>query len=360
MTEIQEMAQAIHEKHKALWPLTWAVADFMAKQLAGDQGYLIVNQLTHELMGLNTEPVEPAPEPRDKRVRPSYLDQAVIDRVAESSARHLEEIGRGLAEPAPAQDEALADRMRAAGMMTIDEMLSGAPLDRFMRHAGVHDLATYGQWLDMKCREFLTMQAKRDLNKDPEDAMYEWVIAHAAVFQEARINFNAARPAQTERQPSVRITLVENDPHGGTYIRQWDNLAGLGAGLRLLYAAPIAQTAPQFTSADESAVRELLAVLNRDGGQHQDSVGLAQAAQDALGEVDRLRQAQTEQQPEQSGLYTCIGKGGSYELIGRATTAGALKVTGRFADEVIVYRDTESSALYCREPGDFRLRMARC
>lgn len=63
--------------------------------------------------------------------------------------------------------------------------------------------------------------------------------------------------------------------------------------------------------------------------------------------------------PEQSGLYTCIGKGGSYELIGRATTAGALKVTGRFADDVIVYRDTESSELYCREPGDFRLRMAR-
>lgn len=67
MTEIQEMAQAIHEKHKALWPLTWAVADFMAKQLAGDQGYLIVNQLTHELMGLNTEPVEPAPA-QDERV----------------------------------------------------------------------------------------------------------------------------------------------------------------------------------------------------------------------------------------------------------------------------------------------------
>lgn len=64
-------------------------------------------------------------------------------------------------------------------------------------------------------------------------------------------------------------------------------------------------------------------------------------------------------QPEQSGLYTCIGKGGSYELIGRATTAGTLKATGRFADEVIVYRDTESSALYCRAPGDFHLRMAR-
>lgn len=122
-----------------------------------------------------------------------------------------------------------------------------------------------------------------------------------------RVEYYRARPAQTEQRSAVRITLVENDSHGGTYIRQWDNLAGLGAGEHLLYAAPVAQTAPQ---------------------------------------------------PEQSGLYTCIGKGGVYQLIGRATTAGVLKVTGRFADEVIVYRDTESNALYCREPGDFRLRMA--
>jgi len=113
------------------------------------------------------------------------------------------------AEPAPAQDEPLADRMRAAGMMTVDEMLRGAPLDSFIRHAGVHDLDTYGQWLDMKCREFLTMQAKRDLNKDPEDDMYEWVIAHAAVFQEARINFNAARPAQTEQQQALAQQILD-------------------------------------------------------------------------------------------------------------------------------------------------------
>ena len=61
----------------------------------------------------------------------------------------------------------------------------------------------------------------------------------------------------------------------------------------------------------------------------------------------------------QPALYTCIGKGGEYELIGRAKTAGSLKMTGRFADEVIVYRDVSSDAIYCRTPGDFRLRMER-
>lgn len=62
---------------------------------------------------------------------------------------------------------------------------------------------------------------------------------------------------------------------------------------------------------------------------------------------------------EQTELYTCTGRGGEYELIGRASTAGSLKVTGRFADEVIVYRDVATRALYCRTPGDFRLRMER-
>lgn len=57
-------------------------------------------ELLNRIRAAISQQVEPAPEPRDKRIRPSYLDQAVIDRVAESSARHLEEIGRGLAEPA--------------------------------------------------------------------------------------------------------------------------------------------------------------------------------------------------------------------------------------------------------------------
>lgn len=87
----------------------------------------------------------------------------------------------------------LASQMRAAGMLTVDEMLSGAPLDRFIRHAGVHDLETYGNWLDMKCREFLSMQASRELDKREDDDLYEWVLAHAAAFQEARINFNATK-----------------------------------------------------------------------------------------------------------------------------------------------------------------------
>ena len=81
----------------------------------------------------------------------------------------------------------------------------------------------------------------------------------------------------------------------------------------------------------------------------------------ALDEVFRLNAAA----PAPAGWvpvterYTCIGKGGSYELIGRADCAGTLRHTGRFTDEVIVYRDIESGNLYCRAPGDFMVRMEK-
>ncbi len=93
----------------------------------------------------------------------------------------------------PDEGASLADRMRAAGMLTVDEMISGAPLDAFIRHGAVRDLDSYGEWLDMKCREYLSMKASRDLEKREDDDLYEWVLAHAAVFQEARINFKTAR-----------------------------------------------------------------------------------------------------------------------------------------------------------------------
>lgn len=52
-------------------------------------------------------------------------------------------------------------------------------------------------------------------------------------------------------------------------------------------------------------------------------------------------------------LYTCIGKGGTYELIGRSQGAGELK-----HQQLVVYRSDETGRLYHRTPGDFDLRMA--
>ena len=51
-------------------------------------------------------------------------------------------------------------------------------------------------------------------------------------------------------------------------------------------------------------------------------------------------------------LYTCIGKGGKYELVGKSQGAGELK-----HQQMLVYRSTETGLLYHRTPDDFHARM---
>ncbi|MBP5947933.1 hypothetical protein [Pseudomonas sp. P9(2020)] len=96
----------------------------------------------------------------------------------------------------------LADRMKAAGMIPIDELMASSPLDVFMVHNGVNTLETFGQWLEMKRREYVTMHARFTLDKREDDELFEWVVAHAAVFGEVMVNFKAAN-SQTGEGPSV-------------------------------------------------------------------------------------------------------------------------------------------------------------
>jgi hypothetical protein len=52
-------------------------------------------------------------------------------------------------------------------------------------------------------------------------------------------------------------------------------------------------------------------------------------------------------------VYTCIGKGGEYELIGQAKGAGTM----RDHADLVVYRDAQTGQLYCRARPDFVERM---
>lgn len=51
-------------------------------------------------------------------------------------------------------------------------------------------------------------------------------------------------------------------------------------------------------------------------------------------------------------IYSCIGKGGRYELLGSSIGAGK-----RAGELLVIYRDTESGQLYHREMVDFAIRM---
>lgn len=98
-------------------------------------------------------------------------------------------------------EESIDDRLKQAGMLSVAELLNGAPLDAFIKHAGVHDLASLLQWAEMRRGECLRMMALYDLGeKDKGDDLYEWTVAHCAVFTELHVNLRAALAEQGERQ----------------------------------------------------------------------------------------------------------------------------------------------------------------
>lgn len=84
----------------------------------------------------------------------------------------------------------LDEELKAAGMLTVSELLNGRPMDGFIAHSGVTDLSKFSEWLDMRTEEMLRMKARMILDKKEESELYEWVLSHCAVFNEVRINFN--------------------------------------------------------------------------------------------------------------------------------------------------------------------------
>ena len=90
-------------------------------------------------------------------------------------------------------DADLDARMKAAGMMPLSDMLRHVPAGRWLTHSGVTDLPSFEAWLKMRRAEMLMMQASMALDTQQDDALFEWVVAHAAVFTEVLCNFQAAR-----------------------------------------------------------------------------------------------------------------------------------------------------------------------
>lgn len=86
----------------------------------------------------------------------------------------------------------LDEKLKEAGLLTVDELMKGQPMDGFIAHAGVNDLATFVEWLDMRSKEMLRMKARMTLNKMEDDEMFEWIVSHCAAFNEVRINLRQA------------------------------------------------------------------------------------------------------------------------------------------------------------------------
>ncbi|MBC7198087.1 MAG: hypothetical protein H5U32_02445 [Pseudomonas balearica] len=53
MNEIQEVAEAIYDRYKPMWPLTAAAAAHLARMQMGDESHSVVSGVSHELFQLN-------------------------------------------------------------------------------------------------------------------------------------------------------------------------------------------------------------------------------------------------------------------------------------------------------------------
>ncbi len=87
----------------------------------------------------------------------------------------------------------LDDKLIAAGMIPLSVMLGATPFGEFSTHKGVTDLGRFEEWLNMRHTEMMKMKVRMILDKKEDDELYEWVLAHAAVFGEVVANFNAAK-----------------------------------------------------------------------------------------------------------------------------------------------------------------------
>lgn len=124
-----------------------------------------------------------------------FMAQAAWDAAFKEGAKQQAPATNNPSEKAEMSNSELDIRMREAGMIPLSEMLKNIPLEKWLAHAGVNDLQSFEDWLQMRRGEMLRMQATMEVKKQTDDELYEWVMSHAAVFTEVLCNFRAAHSA---------------------------------------------------------------------------------------------------------------------------------------------------------------------
>ena len=124
---------------------------------------------------------------RDKRI--AELEQQLLEANA-----HIERLS---------DQRPLDVRMKEAGMITLTDIWSGTPIDSFIKTNEVTTLEYFGKWLESRYKEASTMFAKRTVNKQEDDDLYEWVLAHNAVLKEVLLNFNQVKKSLAEHDKAV-------------------------------------------------------------------------------------------------------------------------------------------------------------
>jgi len=94
--------------------------------------------------------------------------------------------------------KSIDEQMKDAGMMSVDQMMDGLTKNPFMLQAEVVDRDSFESWLESKCREYSKMQANLQLSGDDEDEMFEWTLAHAAVYKSVLSNLRKVKELESK------------------------------------------------------------------------------------------------------------------------------------------------------------------
>lgn len=110
--------------------------------------------------------------------------------------------------PEPETDASLDERMKAAGMISLTELLADDGKSLFSVHTGCQDPESFLEIAEGKHRGYLRMRMEYELGDQPKDDMYEWVFSHASVWGDVVVNLRAAierarTKAEKESEASV-------------------------------------------------------------------------------------------------------------------------------------------------------------
>lgn len=89
----------------------------------------------------------------------------------------------------------LEAKMKAAGMLSIEEILAGNLMGKFSTHAAVVDLPSLKWWVDSQHEQYLRMRLEYEVGNREKDDLYEWVFAHSAVFGTIADHMKKAMPS---------------------------------------------------------------------------------------------------------------------------------------------------------------------
>lgn len=122
----------------------------------------------------------------------------------------LRKLSEAYAQYAVSQTGTLDERMAAAGMVPLSDLLSNeTPVDKYMAHVGVSDINSFEQWLMRRHNELQKMRIPYALgDKDENDELYEWILGNSGAFSEVVANFRQMK----ERSHTVCVEAILSDP----------------------------------------------------------------------------------------------------------------------------------------------------